>query len=289
LAFFFRFDPSGATSSQNLVSYGARSTAGSLHLYLATINPATGTVALRTNLPGLPSTALDVTRTAPSSWQDGVWRHYALAVSADGSARVYIDGVLLRTATGRTGRLATDELLWLGWRPAGGFSTAFMSGGLRDIRVYQRTLPASEVQSLFTGRLSYTAWLTANNLSSSLAANADPDGNGLSSFLEYALGSRAASPVSAPRYEVAVMNDRLTLSFIRETSAQDLRWTIEGTDNLASTWQPVARRAYHDAGWTILTTGATAVETNGRVIVTDGSSVATQPRRFLRLRVEAWN
>lgn len=286
LAFFFRLDAGGAVVDQNLASYGTRSAAGSLHVYLATTSSSSGTVALRTNLPGLSSSALDVSRTAPSSWQDGVWRHYSLAVAADGSARVYLDGTLQRTATGRTGTLAADELLWLGWMPTEGAPVEFMKGALRDLRIYQRALPAAEVSTLVNGKLTFSSWLTVNNLAPALAATADPDGDGLSALLEYALAASPAVSASAPRYELGIASGRLTLSFLRETAASDLTWTVEASNDLATSWTPLARRTPTDTAWTILTAGTTATETNGQVLVTDSAVFATQPRRFLRLRAE---
>ncbi len=284
LSFFFRLDSGGAISGQNLACYGTRSAAGSLHVYLATTNSANGTVALRTNLPGLSASALDVSRTSPSSWQDGVWRHYALTVGADGTARVYLNGTLQRTATGRTGSLATDELLALGWRPFEGPSTAFMLGALRDLRVYQRVIPAAEVTALNLGRSSFVSWLGANNLATSSAVTADPDSDGLPLFLEYGLAANPLSPAPLPRYEVGVVNNRLTLSFLRETSASDLVWTVEGSDALG-TWQTLARRTSSDTSWSILISGAAVSETAGLVVFTDATSLAIQPLRFLRLRV----
>lgn len=285
LAFFFRLEAGGAIANQNIVCHGTRSAAGSLHLYLATTNSANGTIALRTNLPGLAANALDVTRTSPLSWQDGAWRHYALSVGADGSARVYIDGVLRRAATGRAGALAPDELLWFGWKPASGPAAGFMSGALRDIRVYQRALPDAEAASLSSARLGFSAWLTANGLSSALAATSDPDGDGLSSFLEYGLAASPLAAAAAPRHSVGLQSGRLTLSFLRQTAAADLVWTIEASNDLGATWQPLVRRAAADAAWSILLSGASVQETNGRVLVVDSVALATQPRRFLRLRV----
>jgi hypothetical protein len=284
LSFFFRLDSGGTISGQNLACYGTRSAAGSLHVYLATTNSANGTVALRTNLPGLSASALDVSRTSPSSWQDGVWRHYTLSVGADGTARVYLNGALQRTATGRTGSLNADELLALGWRPFEGPSTAFMLGALRDVRVYQRALPAAEVTALNLGRTSFASWLGANNLAASSAITADPDADGLPLFLEYGLAASPLLPSQPPRYEVGVVNDRLTLSFLRETAAADLIWTIEGSDSLG-TWQNLARRTASDTSWSILVSGASVSDANGLVTFTDAFPLTLQPRRFLRLRV----
>lgn len=286
LAFFFRLDAGSLVGNQNLAACGTRSVAGSLHLYLATTNAGNGTVALRTNLPGLSANALDVTRTAPDAWQDGAWRHYALSVGADGAARVYIDGVLRRTAFGRTGTLARDELLWLGWRPASGGVAGYMRGALRDVRVYARALPIAEVAALATTRQTFTSWLSSAGLDPSGPAVADLDGDGLSLFLEYALGADPARPAPAPRWRARLLDDRLSLEFLRPAEVGDVTWIIEGADALDSVWTALARRAPSDADWSILRLGATVTEMDSRVIFTDAVSLPAQPRRFIRLSVE---
>ncbi len=284
LAFFFRLDPSGSVSNSNLAAYGTRSAAGTLHLYLATTNPTNGTVALRTNLPGLSANALDVSRTSPNSWLDGVWRHYALTVSATGVARVYINGTLSRSASGRTGVLSRDELLWLGWQPAAGSSGGFMRGGLRDIRVYERALSDAEVSALSLGRASFASWLAAHGLPAGASATADLDGDGLPLFLEYGLAASPLRPAAAPRYQLGLAGDRLALSFLRHAEAADLAWTIEASDDLSS-WQSLARRASADSAWTLLAPGLSVHEVNGHVSVIDSVSFTLNPRRFLRVRV----
>ena len=287
LAFFFRLEAGGTIANQNIATYGTRNAAGSLHLYLATTNATNGTVSLRTNLPGLATNALDVPRTSPLSWQDGAWRHYALSVATDGTARVYIDGVLRKTASGRTGTLAPDELLWFGWRPASAGAAGFMSGAFRDIRVYQRALPETEIAALASGRANFAAWLGAHGLSPALDATDDPDGDALSCFLEYGLSASPRVAAPAPAYTTGLDAGRLTLSFLRNTSASDLVWTVEATDDLGSTWQAVATRSASDTRWTILLGGASVTETNGHVRVTDAAPLALHPRRFVRLRVTA--
>jgi hypothetical protein len=194
--------------------------------------------------------------------------------------------VLQRTATGRTGTLAANELLWLGWLPTEGAPVEFMKGALRDLRIYQRALPAAEVSTLANGKLTFASWLTLNNLAPALAASADPDGDGLSALLEYALAASPAVSAAPPRYELGLSAGRVTLSFLRETAASDLTWTVEASNDLATSWTPLARRTPTDTAWTILTAGTTATETNGQVLVTDPAVIATQPRRFLRLRAE---
>ncbi len=286
LAFFLRLDAGGEIADQNIATYGTRSAPGSLHLYLATTNPANGTVALRSNLGGLAANALDVTRSSPATWQNGAWLHYALAVSADGTARVFTDGVLRRSATGRSETLSPDELLWFGWRPAAGGGSGFLRGALRDVRVYQRALSPAEIAALASARSTFASWLGTHGLPPSLAASADPDGDGLSLLLEYALAGTPRAPAAAPpRYALGLADGRLTLSFLRATEAGDLTWTIEGADSPAGPWHALARRASADPAWTPLVGGVAVAELHGHVTVTDATPLSLSPRRFLRVRV----
>lgn len=279
LAFFFSLRPEGTIGSQNLASLGTRFADGSLHVYLATTNAETGTVALRTNLPDLASNALDVSLTSPESWQDDAWHHYALTADGDGTVRVYVDGVLRRTATGRAARLSSGELFWLGWRPASGPAGGFMSGSLRDVRAYTRSLPAAEISALATERLTFAAWASANGLPADTQPTHDLGGN--PALLDYALGSTPGATITATG--LVLNGDRLELSFTRESSAADLTWEVEGSDDLATGWQTLARRASGDSAWSILATGVEIVEINDHATVRDAPRAKNH--RFLRVRV----
>jgi hypothetical protein len=111
------------------------------------------------------------------------------------------------------------------------------------------------------------------------APTADPDGDGLSNLLEYALGSSplAAAP-SAPWQMDLVQTEQstashLTLSFNR-IADPTLNYVVESTADLA-TWTPI---------WS----SSGAANQPGEVIVADPFELtAESPRRFLRLRVTA--
>lgn len=280
VAFFFRLTTHANTSSdQSLLSYGSRGAVGSLHVYLSS------STNLRTSIPSPAGALLIDTTLASPDWQDGVWRHYALSVSSDGSVRVYLNGVPRPTATGRIGSLAPNELFWLGWRAVGGTGSttnSFMRGALRDFRVYQRALGQAEITALTNEVQNYAAWLAQNNLPANLLGSVDSDSDGFPALVEYGLAARPALADSPPRYTVQTINGRLQLTFLRDTAASDATWTIEASTDLG-TWQPLAQRTGAAAQWTILTSGAAATEQNGYTVVTDAAPLVTG--RFLRLRV----
>ena len=283
LAFFFRLNThSNAPSSQSLVSYGDRGDPNSLHIYLN----GSSTVALRTNLPSLSSSALDLT--SGIAWQDNTWRHYTLTVGANGTCRVMVhdlDGNLLaqRTATGRTGQLAANQLFWFGWRPQERQNGGYMRGALRDIRIYQRALDTAEIVALASERQTYAAWLAGHSQSSATAPGSDADGDGVPALVEYATAARIGASEPVPRYAVTTTNDRLALTFLRETNAGDLAWHVEASNDLAN-WQTLATRTANASDWTIVTPGVSVEEVNGFVTATD--AIAASPARFLRLRIE---
>lgn len=282
VAFWFRLEASGAVVDQSLLSYGARGQAGSLHVYLQATQPNDQTVALRTNFPGFSAGALDVARVAPLRWRDGVWRHYGLTVGADGVARVFVDGELRRTASGRVGRLAVNQLGWLGWRPAaGGGAEGFMRGAMREVRVYQRAITSAEVVAEATGVQTFAAWWGATR--GEVAGGEEPTG----AWLEYGLSARLEREGDGPRQSVALSEGRLGLGFLRRPEAADVVFTVEAADTPAGPWAGLVRRGAGAGDWVVLTSGAEVWEMNGYVRVMDVPEAAMLPRRFMRVRVEA--
>ena len=103
------------------------------------------------------------------------------------------------------------------------------------------------------------------------AANtADPDGDGQSNLLEYALGTNPKAAGALP-VTVARSGSVLTLTF-SHIGDSSLVYMIEASDTLAS--------------WSTAVTYP-AFTTTGSTTYTDTVSLTTQPRRFLRLVVTA--
>jgi hypothetical protein len=107
------------------------------------------------------------------------------------------------------------------------------------------------------------------------AANtADPDNDGRSNLLEYAVGSHPKQPDGAAPGALGKTGDglRLTLTFPRIEDPA-LTYTVEAAD------------APDQAGWTAIWTTTGASNTAGSVTVPDTELISDHPKRFLRLKV----
>jgi hypothetical protein len=108
--------------------------------------------------------------------------------------------------------------------------------------------------------------------------SADPDADGLSNLLEYALGSEPkTSDATAHSPASGLDNDRLTLTYTRPASTSDLTYAIEWSSDLQS-W---------NSGSAFTETLSSTDNGNGTTTVISRAltSLATTPRQFLRLRV----
>jgi hypothetical protein len=115
----------------------------------------------------------------------------------------------------------------------------------------------------------YLSWALAAGLApeSSGATDADPDGDGFTNLLEYALATDPLRSGPGLPVQIAPSEARLALTFLRARG--ELTYEVEGSSDLAT--------------WTVIATDPGSVGQNATVH--DTVDLLAHPRRFLRLRV----
>jgi hypothetical protein len=119
------------------------------------------------------------------------------------------------------------------------------------------------------------SWRQANfgtgENSGNAANSADPDGDGIANLLEYALGTDPNQANGSP-VAVGQTGGFLTLTFSRIADSS-LTYVIEASNDLGASW--TTAQTYPGFG------------SAGSTTYTDTASIASNPRRFLRLKVTA--
>ncbi|QYM77876.1 immunoglobulin domain-containing protein [Horticoccus luteus] len=241
----FRFRTSAYSTNQYLVSYGPRDSAGSLTVYM------TSATTLRTSLNNSAGTlnAADLDTAIPNL-TNNTWRLYTLTVDPTGGRRVYIDGVLQKSAGGWSGSLSPTELFWLGWRAQATTSSAnYFTGSLADVRVYQRALSAAEVTSLSSGTSTFATWLAEQGLPANEHVYDDDDADGWGAALEYALGTNPLAAASAPVITATRGDGTVQFDFTRRTDTTDVALALEYATSSSGPWFGVASLAAGASTW----------------------------------------
>lgn len=104
--------------------------------------------------------------------------------------------------------------------------------------------------------------------------HADPDGNGVSNLLEYALGRDPQGAAGPALPEVAVEAGRLALK-MRRVADPLINYRVEATTDFGE-----------DASWSTIWSSTGTENISGEVQVLDESALANARQRYLRLRVE---
>jgi hypothetical protein len=129
------------------------------------------------------------------------------------------------------------------------------------------------------------AWMESKGLPGGTPWTADPDGDGNSLLLEYALGGNPQAddpPLVVPRRK----NGALLISFLWNPAATDLRYDVEASSDLKS-WETILSRN-RGGPWTgparfMLDEGSTDLTW---MTVTDVTDASVEKSRYLRIRVE---
>ncbi len=119
--------------------------------------------------------------------------------------------------------------------------------------------------------------------------DADPDADGISNLLEYALGGNPLLNSQSPQPVKSVAGGRLAITFTRTLANTDITMIVQGADALSGPWTVLASSTN---GVAFSATGGASVTESGSgstrtVEVRDAYLISdpTHPSRFLRLRV----
>ena len=213
---------------------------------------------------------------------DGAWHLLTFVNYKDGSTwktRVYYDdgGYFREFNTGNTN---TSVLLAIAMRSSNNANP--WRGLLDDFRVYNRALAPADVAALHSGTFGghpFTPYSPYEIWSGSIAWHGDtswpaddPDQDGVSNLMEYALGTNPLAADSSGSPLPGVVNGHLTLTFQRVADPA-LLYQVRASNDLG-TWE--AQPIWSSSG---------SANQPGTVTVSDTQPVDTSRRRFLRLEV----
>jgi len=217
----------------------------------------------------------------------GAWQH--VAVTYDGSTeKLYLNGVLNQTASNRTLNIYPSDYLTLGtgvqWDGTY-LDWAKFSGSINSLAIYDQALTQTEVEGLLVTAPPadpYTTWInsTAFNTPTPLSEaqklpGADPDGDGMTNFQEYAFGLNPTSATSVNPITVPLNKSSGTFSYTR-SSDSGLTYTV---------WHSTDLEHWYSTGATqgAATANGGGVET---VPVTLDPSLRSELKLFVRVTAQ---
>ena len=243
--------------------------------YSVVVSNSVGSIAsIGAALTVLPSTAPAIT-TQPASASLAIGGNVTFTVAATGTpAPTYQwrkNGSDISGATSPALTITDAQLA------ASGNYTVFVSNPAGSVTSDTAVLAVSSPDPFAT-------WAAAHSIAVN-SAGADPDGDGRTNLLEYALGSNP-SVAEAAGLASQVQSGFLQISLSMDSAKTDLTYTVEATSNLA-TWTPIAQSSGGGAmgaigGLATVTDAGTGART---VTVRDTQALDSHPRRFLRLKV----
>ncbi|MGL5016653.1 MAG: LamG domain-containing protein [Luteolibacter sp.] len=217
---------------------------------------------------------------APSSSYKGQWNHWAFTKNTtSGSMKIYLNGGLVHSESGKTGSIAGVTQASLG----GVFGGLTYDGLIDEVRLYDVELSGSDILEDYYAPLAasaYSAWLARYPTLVNTGFHGDDDRDGLPNSLEYLLNRSPVVAQGSSTSQMALNQSTVTASFDRKAgSDHDLWQTLQYSTNLQQ-WVDVR---LFGAPMTNVTVGA---ESNGieRVTVTFPAQTTSGSGFFVRLK-----
>ncbi|MFN0080059.1 MAG: DUF4394 domain-containing protein, partial [Prosthecobacter sp.] len=116
---------------------------------------------------------------------------------------------------------------------------------------------------------------------------ADPDSNGVSNLMEYALGAQSGSSPATFMPAPGNAEPYFSVSFVRATS--DVIYTVQVSDDLATWHDGSIYSPYGDTSANAFTTEVSRQTASGMgtIVVRDNVAISGSNQRFMRLKVTA--
>ncbi len=178
-----------------------------------------------------------------------VWHHFAgVWDESTGTRSLYVDGVLSHDVNtlGQIMNMAAGRHLTLGARQTdvNGPYGNYFQGLLYDVRIYKQKLFINQVQELAVSP-AFTTWINTNYPGlSNKGGSADPDGDGVSNFDEFAFGLNPSSGSSVSPNKAPLNKVTGTFSYTRTNPAvSGLSYKIMTSTDLSSWTEDTAATA----------------------------------------------
>ena len=232
----FKLDDNSGSLFQYLYSHGDINNTNSLHIFVNEASHGTDPNVLRTVVRDADDTLDNFALQFDISGivGDGQWHTYALTVSAVDGAKVYLDGALQNSDATRSGGAfdpATD--LYLGTREDL-ISDRFFGGEMDSVRIFDRTLNATEVNDVHTGGAALGAVNVTVSAPSSLTVTTTNDlNNGNTTSVAALIGDDGGDGISLREAITAANNTAGTDSINFNIAANDARHFYYADDGLA--------------------------------------------------------
>ncbi|WP_367870736.1 LamG-like jellyroll fold domain-containing protein [Luteolibacter sp. Populi] len=211
------------------------------------------------------------------------WHHFVgVWDQITGVRSLYVDGVLSHDVNtlGDVMNMATGQHLVLGGRQTDGVNFSnYFAGKLYDVRIYKQKLFAPQVQAIMAPSAgAFTAWINTNYPAlPDKASGADPDGDGMTNFEEFAFGLDPGSGASVNPITELLNKVTGTFKYTRlAPGVSGLTYTVKTSTNLVD-WATDAAA----------TAGQTVFATNDDVQTMAVTLTATPGEKTVFVRVEA--